>query len=232
MRLRALSQKVTQYGYPLETGLDRKGFNGHQIGMCIGIRDAKTNKVKQNFIPNDDFNIQFDKMLGDKELLLLQDTITHFEDNEFKKRYVYYIPYYIVDHSAYKPTINFDQISYEHNAVNIVKIEVLFVENGYNRYVTFDFKTEDNDCGCSLSLMDFITGLKDEIEEKASRGEDFKYASKSDKDHEYNKDDILLDMYDKAGNKIIIDYSNPSGFLNLISSIRIIDLEVKTNKEK
>lgn len=230
MKLRALSQKVTEYGYPLETGFDRKGFNGHQIGMCIGIRDVKTNAVKQNFIPNDDFNIQFDKMLEDKELLILQDTITQFEDNELKERHVYYIPYYVVDHSAYKPTINFEQISYACNVVNNVQIEVLFVEDGYNRYVTFNMNTSGNKNGRSLSLMDFIDGIQDEIEDKLSRGEDFKCVS-LDEDPEYEEGDIVLDMYDKAGNRLTVAYPDPSGFLDLISSIRIIGLDVKINEE-
>ena len=229
MKLRALSQKVIEYGYPLETGFERKGFNGHQIGMCIGIRDAETNAVKQNYIPNDDFNIQFNKMLEDKELLLLQDTITQMEDNDLKKRYVYYVPYYVVDHSAYKPTINFDQISYACNVTNTVKIEVLFVENDYNRYVTFNMITSGNHNGRSLSLIDFINGIQDEIEDKLSRGEDFKCASSDD--DEYDEGDIMLDMYDKAGNKITIAYADTSKFLDLISSVRIIDLEVKINEE-
>lgn len=229
MKLRALSQKVEKYGYPLETGLDRKGFNGHQIGMCIGIRDAETNAVKQNFIFNDDFNIKFDSMLEDKELLLLQDSFTQMEDGELKKRYIYYLPYYVVDHSAYKPTINFDQISYACNVSNTVQIEVLFVEDNYNRYVTFEMKTSGSLSGRSLSLMDFISGLEDEIEEKMSRGEDFKCAS--NEDTEYTEGDILLDMYDKAGNKVIIDCAEPSGFLDMVSSIRIIGLDVKINKE-
>jgi hypothetical protein len=230
MKLRALSQKVTEYGYPLETGLDKKGFNGHQIGMCLGIRDAETNAVKQNYIPDDEFNIKFDKMLEDKELLLLQDYITQFEDGELKKRFIYYLPYYVVDHSAYKPTINFEQISYACNVTNTVQIEVLFVEDDYNRYVTFEMNTSGSFGGHSLSLMDFISGLEDEIEEKTSKGEDFKCAS--DEDPEYNEGDIILDMYDKAGNKISVGYPNPNGFLDLVSSIRIIGLETKIREEE
>ena len=228
MKLRALSQKVVEYGYPLETGLDRKGFNGHQIGMCIGIRDTETNAVKQNYIPDDEFNIKFDKMLEDKELLILQDTITQMEDDKLKRRYVYYLPYYVVAHSAYKPTINFEQINYACNVSNTIQIEVLFVEDGYNRYVTFETNTSGDFGGCSLSLVDFIIGLEDEIEEKTSRGEDFKCASE---DSEYAEGDTLLDMYDRAGNKVIVSYPNPGDFLNLVSSVRIIGLDIKINEE-
>ena len=229
MKLRALSQKVEKYGYPLETGLDKKGFNGHQIGMCIGIRDAETNAVKQNYIPDDEFNIKFDNMLEDKELLLLQDSITQFEDGELRGRHIYYLPYYVVDHSAYKPTINFEQISYACNVSNTVQIEVLFVEDDYNRYVTFEMDTSGSLGGRSLSLMDFISGLEEEIEEKTSRGEDFKCTS--DEDPEYAEGDILLDMYDRAGNKVTVGYPDPSGFMDLISSIRIIGLDTKINEE-
>lgn len=223
MKLRALSKKVTEYGYPLETGLDRKGFNGHQIGMCIGIRDAQTNEVKQNFIPDDDFNIKFDKMLEDKELLLLEDSIPQLEDGELKKRHVYYIPYYVVDHSAYKPTINFDQISYACNVANTIQIEVLFVEDGYNRYVTFEVHTEGSNLGRSLSLMEFIEDLEMEIEEKTSRGEDFRCASSEDE--EFEEGETILDMYDRAGNKLDIGYDSITHFLNMVSSIRIIGLD-------
>jgi hypothetical protein len=223
MKLRALSQKITQYGYPLETELDRKGFHGHQIGMCIGIRDAATNKVKQNYIPNDDFNIQFDKMLEDKELLLLQDTITQMENNELKRRHIYYIPYYVVEHSAYKPTINFEQISYACNVINTVQIEVLFVDNDYNRYVTFELNTKGGHMSRSLSLLEFIEDLEKFIEDKVSIGEDFKYVPAGDS--EYDEGDIMLDMYDKAGNRVEIAFSNAREFLKLVSSVRIINLE-------
>jgi acyl carrier protein len=208
--------------------IKNKDFHGHQIGLCIGIKDTKTNTVKQNNIPDDDFNIKFDKMLEDKELLLLQDSITQVEDGELKERHIYYLPYYVVEHSAYKPTINFEQISsYAYNVTNTVKIEVLFVEDDYNRYVTFEMNTNGSLGGRSLTLMDFISGLEDEIEKKTSKGEDFKCAS--DEDTEYTEGDTLLDMYDRVGNKVTIVYPDPSGFLDLVSSIRIIGLDVKIN---
>lgn len=232
MKLRLLSQKAVKYGFSLELLMtNKKGFNGHQIGICIGIRDAESNAVKQNYIPDDEFNIKFDKMLEDKELLLLQDTMTQLEDDKLKKRYAYYLPYYVVDHSAYKPTINFEQISYACNVMNTVQIEVLFVDdsNEYNRYMVLELKTGGDENGYALSLLRFIDDIEEIIEEMAADEREFKYAKAGDP--KFEPGNIILDMYDKVGNRIDAGYSSVSNIKDMISSVRIIGLDTKINKE-
>lgn len=223
MKLRLLTEKAIQYGFYPEIKLDNENFKGHQLGLCIGVRDAKTNAVKQNNIPDDEFNIKFDKMLEDKELLLLQEAVVT-KDNI--NGYAYYLPYYVVDHSVYKPTINFDEISHSFGYANKVQIEVLFVDAPYNRYVVFEYETSEF-CGHSFTLYDFINGLDERIKEMALDCQEFRCSDIEDPEHiTTDPGEIIIDMYDKIGGKTDIAYSDVESILYNISSVRIIGLDI------
>ena len=228
MKLRLLSMKAVEYGFAPEIKIKNEDFHGHQIGLCIGVRDAKTNAVMHNNIPDDDFNDKFDKILEDKELLLLQDYISIREDDITKDGYIYYLPYYVVNHSVFQPTVNFDQVTHAYGYMNKVKVEVLFIDNSYNRYVTFDYEASEF-CGHSCTLMDFISNcLEHEIVEMALEGKEFKYADKIDPEHnETYEGEIILDMYDKVGGRMQRAFENVKEVIDAISSVRIIGLDIE-----
>lgn len=228
MRIVSLNKNLEKYGFLPEMDYKNPDFHGHQTALCIGIKnsngswdkvytsgDTEEEKIK---IAND--------ILNDKSLIILEDKITQIENDNLVPKIVYYLPYYVAEHSVYQPTVNFQQISYASNVSNKVKIEVLFVsEDGwYNRYVVFDLKTIGNR---SLSLMEFIEDLETEIEDRASQHNDFFIAAENGED--YSQDDIVLDFYDKSGQKHFIGAKIAKDFLDLVSSIRIIDIDTYEN---
>lgn len=238
MKIVSLNKNPEKYGYLSEMDLTDKSFHGHQTALAIGIKrpDGSWQDVYTSGDTLEEKTKIANDILSDKSLIILEDKITQLEDNKLVDKIIYYLPYYVADHSAYQPTINFDQISYSCNVRNKVKIEVLFVRDGCNRYVTFDMYTSGSwNGGVSLSLMDFMEDLETEIEDEASKprkeeDKSFFVAEEDNFDYGYSEGDIVLDFYDKAGQKYLFG-GNPEDFLKLVSSIRIIGLDTEIIKE-
>ena len=228
MRIVSLNKNLEKYGFLSEMDYKNPDFHGHQTALCIGIKNSNGSWDKVYTLGDtEEEKIKIaNNILSDKSLIILEDKITQIENDNLVPKIVYYLPYYVADHSVYQPTVNFQQISYASNVSNKVKIEVLFVsEDGwYNRYVVFDLKTIGNR---SLSLMEFIEDLETEIEDKASKHNDFFIAAENGED--YLQDDIVLDFYDKSGQKHFIGAKIAKDFLDLVSSIRIIDIDTYEN---
>lgn len=232
MKIVSLNKNPEKYGFLSELEYRNKTFHGHQVALVIGIKNANGSweKLCTTAATEQKKEKIADDMLNDKSLIILEDKITQFENNRLVPKTVYYLPYYVADHSAYQPTVNFEQISYACNVENNVKIEVLFVheEGWYNRYVTFDLKTKGDISGRSLSLMDFIQDLEQYIEDSASENNGNFFIAENLEDCEDG--DIALDFYDKAGQKVFVGGS-VEYFLSLVSSIRIINIETKIIEE-
>ena len=222
MKVISLNKNPEKYGYPMEMDFKKSNFHGHQTACTIGIRrtdgtwdmlytpgDTKEEKTK---IAED--------MLNDKSLLIVEQRLTQMENEVLVPKTIYFLPYYVADHSVYKPTINFDQISKSSNTNSDVKIEVLFVseEGWYNRYVVFDLKVSG-----SYSLMDFISSLEQIIEDAAENNRHFWINTENE---EYEEGDIILDFYDESGQKTFVG-GNVEYFLDMVSSIRIIDIKTE-----
>lgn len=239
MKIVSLNKNPERYGYLSEMDYKNPNFHGHQTALAIGIKrpDGSWQEVYTSGDTLDEKIKIADEILNDKSLIILEDKITQLENDKLVLKTIYYFPYYVADHSAYQPTINFDQISYACNVTNDVKIEVLFVsEDGwYNRYVTFDMHTTSANGGSCMMLIDFIDDLRIEIEERAKSSKDFFILDDEDaegyREYEYEEGDIALDFYDKSGQMHIIAYQNTNSFLDLISSVRIIDIDTKIVKE-
>lgn len=234
MKIVSLNKNPERFGFLSEIDYKNEQFHGHQTALCIGIKrlDGTWDKVYTSGNTEEEKIGIANAMLEDKSLIILEEPITQREESgELVRKIVYHFPYYVADHSAYQPTVNFDQISYSCNTSNDVKIEVLFVheEGWFNRYVTFDLHTSGSwGGGRSLSLMDFIEDLEREIEEAAEEKKDFFIADEDSDD--YYEGDIVLDFYDKSGQKYLYG-GKVSQFLDMVSSVRIIGIETKINKE-
>lgn len=233
MKIVSLNKNPERYGYLSEMDYKNPNFHGHQTALAIGIKrpDGSWQEVYTLGDTLDEKIKIADEILNDKSLIILEDKITQLENDKLVLKTIYYFPYYVADHSAYQPTINFDQISYACNVTNDVKIEVLFVheEGWYNRYVTFNLSTAGSyNGGRSLSLMDFIGSLEQEIEERTEEKKDFFIANENTED--YDKGDIVLDFYDKSGQRYLFG-GNINDYLDMVSSIRIIDINTKIIKD-
>lgn len=242
MQIISLNKDIEKYGFLPELEYKNEHFHGHQTALCIGIKnsDGSWDKTFTSFISGNtekEKNEIADNILNDKSLIILEDNVNQLEDNKIVTKTFYYLPYYVANHSAYQPTVNFGQISSACNVTNDVKIEVLFVsEDGwYNRYVTFDMHTTSANGGSCMMLIDFIDDLRIEIEERAKSSKDFFILDDEDaegyREYEYEEGDIALDFYDKSGQMHVIAYQNTNSFLDLISSVRIIDIDTKIVKE-
>ncbi len=221
MKIVSLNKNPERYGYLSEMEYKDPNFHGHQTALCIGVKntDGSWNKVYTSGSTEEEKIKIANDILNDKSLIILEDKVFYVENNKLVPKTVYYFPYYVADHSVYQPTINFNQICYDDNINNDIKIEVLFVhdEGWYNRYIVFDVHTLGH-----YSLTDFVNCLAAKIKENAEDNKDF-FIAKEDAEN-YLENDIVLDFYDSSGQKYFIGYPNAEYFLDLVSSVRIIDI--------
>ena len=230
MILKSASEKVKEYGFPVIMDYNNPSFHGTQKGICICIKDNDTDMIIDNCMPtpavkegNED-SIEkirvneLQKLLNDNRILIIEDKITQMEDGKLKPRTIYYLPYYVADHSFLKPTVLYENISGACNVSYDISIEVLFVEDNLNRYVTFDFKT------CNVSVMDLVYDLFNQNElgdELLATGLHF------EEETEDNEKGFYLDFYDEAGNKYDLCFSRLERLRDAIVSMRLIKIDSK-----
>ena len=230
MILKSASEKVKEYGFPEVMEYNNPSFHGTQKGICICIKDNDTDMIIDNCMPTpavkegDENSIEkiradeLQKLLNDNRILIIEDKITQMEDGKLKPRTIYYLPYYVVDHSFLKPTVLYENISGACNVSYDISIEVLFIEDDLNRYVTFDFKT------CNVSVMDLVYDLfnQNELEDELlATGLHF------EEEAEDNEKGFYLDFYDEAGNKYDLCFSRLERLRDAIVSMRLIKIDSK-----
>lgn len=222
MKIVSLNRNVERYGFLSEMEYKNEDFHGHQTALCIGIKDGPNSwdKVYTSGNTTEEKIKIANEMLKDKSLIILEDKYMENANGQIVPKIAYLIPYYVENHSVYQPTVNYDQIPENSNVTNDIKIEVLFVNNeGFNRYVTFDFSVHGQ---YHLCLLNFVRSIDERILRKVNKDEDF---VRNIGEH-YRKGEISLDFYDKIGRKTVIT-APISDFLKMISSIRIIDINTK-----
>ena len=203
--------KLEPYGFAKELQYENPDFNGHQLGICIGILN-EDNTIAKNFINmNDCSDKECDNILhsiiNDVNIIKLEAEVNEFEDGIIKHRKVYYVPYAVMDHSIFLSTVNNANIS--ENKENVVTIEVLFEYNGLNRYITHTYKT------LSQSLMhyvyhDLMTNLKDTVIENHEDG--------------YTVSGYTLDFYNEVGTRYDVNFKYIETLRDAITSVRIIEI--------
>lgn len=168
VRLVALNgSKLECYGYSKYIDYERKGFEGHQVGVTIALMDKNQNVVK-NFLPQNIENRDevLNRILHDDDLVLTGVMKYIPEIDENIKLYAVAYPYAVEGHTVYEPTENFSMIptldaeEVEKGISYQVLAEALFVIPGANRYVTEWFKIDTEK---SLSLYDMGNRLKEKL---------------------------------------------------------------------
>ena len=97
-----------------------------------------------------------------------------------------------------------------------ISVEVLFVEDNLNRYITLDFQTRN------VSVMDLVYDLFDQDEpenELLTTGLHF------EKETEDNEEGFYLDFYDEAGNQYNLCFSRLDRLRDAIVSMRLIGIK-------
>ena len=240
MILKSANETVKTYGFPEIMEYDNPSFHGTQKGICICIKDNETGTIIDNCMPKpaikegDESDIEkiradeLQRLLSDNKILLIEDGITQMEDGKLKPRTIYYLPYYVVDHSFLKPTVLYENISGACNVSYDISVEVLFVEDNLNRYITLDFQTRN------VSVMDLVYDLFDQDEpedELLATGLHF------EKETEDNEEGFYLDFYDEAGNQYNLCFSRLDRLRDAIVSMRLFEIKceidgVDTNGDK
>lgn len=230
MTLKSANENITKYGFPVTIEYSNDLFHGTQKGICICIKDNETGNIVRNSMPKpvleegdtSDIEViklnELNKLLEDKEILLIEEGITQQEeDGQLKARTIYYLPYYVADHSFLKPTVLYDNISGAINVSNKVSVEILFVEDNLNRYITLNFDTKN------VSVMDLVYELFDETfdsnNELAIAGVHY------EKETDDSDEGYYLDFYDEAGNSYDLCFSTLERLRDSIVSMRLINIE-------
>ena len=232
MILKSASEAIQKYGFPLTMEYNNPFFHGTQKGICICLKDNETGKILDNSMPtpiledgnkSDIEEVRMDKLqqiLNDNQVLLIEERITQMENGKLKPRTIYYVPYYVDDHSFLKPTVLYDNISGATNVSYQLSVEVLFVEDNLNRYVTLDFET------VNISVMDLVYSLFDNYELEDTLISAGIHFEEEDENHE---EGYYLDFYDEAGNQYNLCFSRLDRLRDAIVSIRLISINHKIN---
>lgn len=220
MKLRALNgDKAVKYGYEPELGYDNPNFHGHQIGIAIGIIDGNTGDIVRNSLPtiiSDETkrDSMLKEIIANESIIKVEQVVTQVVDNKLVPRIIYYLPYAVVEHSVYQPTVNFANICPAENATNYVTVEILFVEDGLNRYVTYTYET------VNVSVMDEIYNM--------DSPQDIPGIEYRENSEEYG---YYLDFYDEAGDKTELCFEEWDRLRDAIVSVRILDIETRIVNE-
>lgn len=215
--LKSASTAVERYGFPLRLEYDNPNFHGMQKGLSIGVLDNETNEIVNNYMPGDDKENSLRRILEDKDISIIEDGITQEVDGKFRKRTIYYLPYYVEGHSFLQPTVLYDNITYMgDNAVNKAKIEVIFSEDNLNRYAVFECES------VNISVFDYIHDI---FEEGIKDFPDIGVV------YVLNEGEYSLDFYDQAGNRYDLYFSSLERLRDSIVSIRLIGIEHEVDIE-
>lgn len=216
MVIKSLNKDLTKFGYPNQMEYDNPNFNGHQIGVAICVKNNITNEIEENLLS---------KSLGDdktrdkllKELLnndnkIITDIITQCNDeNKLVPKTIYYVPYYIVNHSRFKPTILYSNVENYLNSYYNIEVELLLVSDNTCRYITVPIQTQN------VSIFDCINDL-------------FEYDDNNISDIVKKDNDYILDFYSESGERFDLAFNKLEDIRNLIVSMRLIN--ITTNRIK
>lgn len=224
MILKSLNNLDPKFGYPNEIQYEDKRFNGHQKGVCIALKNMSTGAIEENFISESlqDRDALLEELLTTEGIVIVEDNITQFDENRKNliPKKLYYLPYAVKEHSIFKPTVNDDNVETQaSNVTNRFEVEILFVVDHLNRYITTTFETRNISMFESVNDMFedcFFSGF-DEEHELYQAGVRW---------HEETEDEeagYYLDFYNEAGQRFDLVFTHIEDLKAAIASIRLIN---------
>lgn len=165
MKFHALNERIVDYGFPLEIEDKDESFHGHSRGIMFALVNPNGTVLK-NHMPgpkglshcgNRDPGEALKQLIEDSSITKLTQ---HFYSNEpggIEEQIGYYVPYYVVGHSMFQPTLNYDNIIDDGNHQNYVDIELILTYHGWNRYITAHLKTVN--ISIMTALFQSFTGV-------------------------------------------------------------------------
>lgn len=220
MNLHILNEALTKYGFSKELKYVDDKFHGHQRGVaiCLANLDATIGQpiIYENYLPealhDKSKNENLLEILNDPAIVKLYQRITQEEKGQLVCRTLVYVPYYVMDHTCFAPTINFDNVDPDlDGSYDLYKadIELLFVCDGTNRYCTLHGLLKN------VSIWDAIEGAFEHRELLESMGCVF-----TDK----NSQELTLDFYDEVGEPVQTTFTSPRDLRDRMVSFRLIAL--------
>lgn len=219
---------LEECGYTNPINFDNPNFHGYQKGVAICIINKETGIIERNMlglsnIPEERRDEYLKEILESKEIVKIVDDITQLENEKLVPKQIFYLPYIVGNHSIFKPTVNNDNISGASNVHYEIDVELLFVHDNLNRYMTIHFTTQN------VSVMDCIYGLFDEEDtlkdELIAQG-----AHYLEKEDDEGNQGYGIDFYDEAGNRYVLYYPGAFGGERLrddLVSMRVIDIKME-----
>lgn len=208
------------YGDILEFNNDK--FHGHQKGVAICIINKQTGVVEQNMLREKlkDRDKLLKMILESKTIIKVVDEITQLEDGKLVPKQIFYLPYMVDGHSAFKGTVNWDNVSGATNVSYELDIEILFVHEHLNRYITVHAST------VNVSIMDIIYGMfeEDDFLEKELPLHGIEWREPGGED---GLEGYVVDFYDEAGNRYEYGFPNGERLRDTIASVRLIGIEME-----
>ena len=225
MILKALNgRKLAQCGYADELEYTNPGFHGHQIGISLGVTDVTTGEIVENYISETQGDEATRKailksILKDESVIKIEKPIHQLVDGNLVSRTIWFAPYAVKDHSVFQETLNFNNLVCSDMTMNHVVLEVLFVEQNLNRYITMSYDTKNS------SIMDTVYDIFEYTNNIEEWNKDIKYIENGESGTGY-----YLDFYDEAGEKVMLCFSDMKRLRDAIVSVRL--LEVSTTIEE
>lgn len=219
MIFKSLNHLDPKFGYPDEIQYDDKRFHGHQKGVVIGLKNVNTNKIEQNFLSESIENRDelLEELLSLEGVIIVQENITQFDEagKHLIPKILYYLPYAVKDHSIFQPTLNDDNVETRaSNVSNRFEVEILFVTDNLNRYVTIPFETRN------ISMFESVDDMFDDIFDE--NHELYKAGMRWKDETEDEEAGYYLDFYNEAGQRFDVGFSRLEDFRDTIASVRLL----------
>lgn len=219
MILKSLNHLDPKFGYPDEIQYDDKRFHGHQKGVCIGLKNVNTNKIEQNFLSESIENRDelLEELLSLEGVILAQESITQFDEagKNLIPKILYYLPYAVKDHSVFQPTLNDDNVETRaSNVSNRFEVEILFVTDNLNRYITIPFETRN------ISMFESVDDMFDDTFDEDHKL--YKAGMRWKDETEDEEAGYYLDFYNEAGKRFDVGFSRLEDFRDTIASVRLL----------
>lgn len=227
MKLKALNKNTEKYGYPQTMEYDNPNFNGHQIGVVICIQNNVTQTIEQNFLPEklgdeDTRTFLLGELLHEKKAVLITDVITQLDKDthDLVPKTLFYMPYFVEEHSRFKPTVINDNVSGACNVSYDIEVELVFADEGLCRYLTVPFKTRN------VPVFELVEDLFDDEEALEELG--IKWQEET-----YEADaGYALDFYNEAGQRYNLTFRTGEKLRDILVSMRMISIVCHIDEEE
>lgn len=219
MKLKAFNKNTEKFGYPQAMEYNETTFNGHQLGIAICLQNNVTGQIEENYLSEklgdkETRDFLLGELLHEKNAKLIAEVITQFDEERLVPKTIYYMPYFVEEHSRFKPTVINEHISNNCSVSYDIEVELIFVTEGLCRYITVPFKT------LNVPMFELVNDLFECTDDKELEKLGIKWQDETD-DLEAG---YALDFYNEAGHKQILTFNTLDKLKDILISARMINI--------